>query len=339
MSQFNCKVTSEQDMLLLGNMYVVSRALHVIAEQKIADLFESDRPKSVEELIKQCPMSSIALKKLLRTLCPFGIFKENNDGTFSLEKVGQTLKSDHPSCMRDLLFCESCRWNSFGQMAQSMQTGKTGFFELYKEEYFEHIAKFPHLQAGFDSHMKAISAKEDPIIAEYLPLENKKKIIDIGGGKGGLIKAILEKYPDIIGGVFELPGVAEQDLESLSRQYRQRWEIFSGSFFNAFPFKSDALLLKRVLHDWDDASCVQILSHCREALEDSSSEVYVVESVLEGKEDPPLLRIFDLLLLTVFGGVERNVEEYASLFKKAGLRLKNTIFTHAGMSIMVGQKI
>jgi len=332
------KITSEQDMLLLGNIYVVSRALHVVAEQKIADFFEIDQPKSIEELAKQCSIPSVSLKKLLRVLCPFGIFKEHEDGTFSLERVGQILKSNHSSCMQELLLCEDARWNSFGQMSQSLKTRETGFSQLYKEEYFEHISKFPHLQAGFDNHMKAISAKEDPIIAKYLPLENKNKIIDVGGGKGGLIRAVLEKHPNILGGIFELPDIDKQNIDNLAKEYKKRFEFFSGSFFNSLPFRSDALILKRVLHDWDDAKCIKILSNCRESLKDNSSEIYVIESIITGKEDPSLLRIFDLLLLTVFGGIERNIEEYTSIFEKAGLYLKNIISRHSGLSIMICRK-
>lgn len=334
MDIFEHKITTENELLLLGNMYVVSRALHTITELKIPDLFEDNLPKSIGMLAKQCSMSPVALKKLLRVLCPFGIFKENDDGTFSLEKIGEVLKSSHPSGMRDLLFCEDCRWNSFGQMSQSLTTGETGFSKLYKQEYFDYIARHPHLQAGFDSHMKAVSAKEDLIFAKSLPLAQKKKVIDVGGGKGGLLSAILMKNPHILGGIFELPGVAKQEKDKLAQEFQGRIEIFSGSFFEALPFKSDGIILKRVLHDWDDAHCVQILSHCREALV-KDGEIYVVESLIKGQEDPPLLRIFDLLLLTVFGGIERNIEEYSSLFSQSKLKLKTIISTDSGMSILV----
>ncbi|MCH9608753.1 MAG: Multifunctional cyclase-dehydratase-3-O-methyl transferase TcmN [Chlamydiales bacterium] len=339
MNIFEHKVTTENELLLLGNMYVVSRALHTIAEQKIADLFEDNLPKSIDIVAKHCSMSPTVLKKLLRVLCPFGIFKENDDGTFSLEKIGEVLKSSHPSGMKDLLFCEDCRWNSFGQMSQSLTTGETGFSKLYKQEYFEYIAQYPHLQAGFDSHMKAVSAKEDPMIAESLPLEQKKKMIDVGGGKGGLLRAILIKNSHISGGMFELPGVAKQEIDKLAQEFQERIEVFSGSFFEALPFKSDGIILKRVLHDWDDAHCIQILSHCREALvEGEAGEIYVVESLVKGQEDSPLLRIFDLLLLTVFGGVERSIEEYSSLFSQSGLKLRNSISTDSGMSILVANR-
>lgn len=338
-SSFEHKISSEQELLLLGNIYVVSRALHVIVEQKIADLFDDNQPKSINELLKKCPISPLALKKLLRVLCPFGIFKEHEGETFSLEEIGQVLKSNHPSSMRDLLYCEVCRWNSFGQMSQSLKTGETGFSELYKEEYFDYIARHPLLQAGFDSHMKAVSAKEDPIIAKCLPLEKKKKVVDVGGGKGGLIKAILDLNTDIVGGIFELPGASEQEIRELSQNYRNRLEVYLGSFFDDLPFKSDGIILKRVLHDWDDVNCIQILTRCRDALISNTSEIYVIESLLEGKGDSPLLRIFDLLLFTVFGGRERSEKEYASLFCQGGLKLKNIISTQSGMSILVGSRI
>ncbi|MCH9633029.1 MAG: Multifunctional cyclase-dehydratase-3-O-methyl transferase TcmN [Chlamydiae bacterium] len=338
MSLSNYKISSEQDLRMLGNMFVVSRALHVIAEQKIADLFEGNQAKSVEELVKQQPMSATALRKILRVLCPFGIFKENADGTFSIEEIGQTLKSNHSSSMRDLLFCEDCRWNSFGQMSQTLQTGEAGFSKLYKQEYFDYISKHSNLQARFDDHMKAVSAKEDLIIAKYLPLENRDKIIDVGAGKGGLIRAMLEKHPEIVGGIFDLKDVVEQESKALSKKYGKRLEVFSGSFFDPLPFKSDGLILKRVLHDWDDASCIQILSRCREALSDSSAKIYVIESLVKGEEDPALFRIFDLLLLTVFGGVERSAEVYESLFSQAGLKTQKLISTNSEMSILVASK-
>lgn len=339
MTIFAQKITTENEMLLLGNMYVVSRALHTVTELKIPDLFEGRLPKSVEMLAKQCGMPQLSLKKLLRVLSPFGIFYENSDGTFCLEKVGEMLQSNHPSGMRNLLFCEDCRWNSFGQMSQSLTTGQTGFFALYKQEYFDYIALHPDFQAGFDSHMKAVSAKEDPVLAEFLPLGEKKKVIDVGGGRGGLLKAILLRNPHLSGGVFDLPGVATEEKHRLAQEFEGRIENFSGSFFEALPFSCEAIILKRVLHDWDDTRCVQILSHCRQALcETRSSEIYVIESLVKGREDPPLLRIFDLLLRTVFGGVERTVEDYVALFSQANLKLHKSISTDCGMSILVAKQ-
>ncbi len=330
------KIHTEKELLLLGNMYVVSRALHTVADQKIADLFEDNEPKSIDTLAKQCDIPPFALKKLLRVLCPFGIFKENDNDTFSLEKVGGLLKSKHPSRMRDLLFCEAGRWNSFGQMSQSLTTGETGFSKLYKEEYFDYIADRPHLQSGFDSHMKAVSAQEDPIIAEFLPLDHKQKVIDVGGGIGGLLSAILRKNPHIAARLFDLPSVAKQEKQKLAQEFKGRIEFFEGSFFEPLSFTSDAIILKRILHDWDDSHCIQILSHCRNALIDNGSgEIYVIEALVKGQQDSSLLRIFDLLLLTVFGGIERSIEDYTLLFSQSGLKLSRIIATDSELTILV----
>ncbi|MCH9625952.1 MAG: Mitomycin biosynthesis 6-O-methyltransferase [Chlamydiales bacterium] len=208
---------------------------------------------------------------------------------------------------------------------------------LYDTGYFDYIAKRPELQEGFDEHMRAVSAEEDPVVAASLPLGNKKHCVDIGGGKGGLLRAVLDYHSHIRGGVFDLPSVANVELANLSKQYQDRFEIFTGSFFETLPFSSDALILKRILHDWDDAQCVNLLSCCREALSEDG-ELYIVESVLKGKVDAPLMRIFDLLLLTVFGGIERTSEAYEALLASAGLRLKQVISTETAMSILVASR-
>ncbi len=336
MNQEKFKVTSAEELLLLGNVYVASRALHTVAQMKIADLFEG-KSESVESLAQKRGLSPLALKRILRVLSPFGIFNEDDDGSFSLTEIGCMLKSGHPSMMRNLLYCEDCRWNSFGQMSNTTKTGKTGFSKLYEKEYFEYISQIPELQEGFDRHMKAVSKNEDRVIAAKLPLQTRKQCTDIGCGKAGLLSAVLDCYPQIKGGAFELPGVAEEDIDKLSKKYQGRIEVFSGSFFDALPFCSDSIILKRILHDWDDERCVEILSRCREALTETG-EIYIVESILKGKQDPLLLRIFDLLLLTVFGGFERSLEEYKKILFKSGLKVQYIISTEVPMSVIVCSK-
>ena len=163
-------------------------------------------------------------------------------------------------------------------MAHTLKTGKESFSKLYQSSYFDYIAEYPKLQKRFDEHMEAVSTIEDPVVANHLPLSKKKQCIDIGGGKGGLIKAVLDCHPHIKGGVFELPNVSKEEINELSNQYGERFEAFRGSFFDSLTFKSDALILKRVLHDWDDKHCIEILSNMREALTEDG-ELYIVETL------------------------------------------------------------
>ncbi|MCH9610784.1 MAG: Multifunctional cyclase-dehydratase-3-O-methyl transferase TcmN [Chlamydiales bacterium] len=333
----NLIVSSSEDLLLLGNAYVASRALHIVADLRIADLFADDSPKSVETLSEKMSFCSVTLERIFRVLCPFGIFCEHENGTFSITDIGRQLQSDHPSKMRDRLFCEVCRWSGVGEMGYTLKTGSPGFLNHYQTGYFDYIAEKPELQKGFDEHMRAVSAEENPIIAQALPLKHKKCCVDVGGGEGGLVRAILDAHPHANSAVFDLPNVANEALTELSEQYKERFEVFTGSFFDALPFQSDALVLKRVLHDWDDAKSTAILSRCRDALTEDG-ELYIVESILTGKEDSSLLRLFDLLLRTVFGGIERKADAYESLLKQADLRLRKIIPTKTGMSILIATR-
>lgn len=330
-------VRSVEDLMALGYGYIAARALHIVGQECIADQFEGEQPRSIEELSKAIQASPVALRRLLRALCPYGIFKEHSDGTFSLMEAGRLLRSDHPSKARDLLFCEGCRWASFADLDHTLKTGEPGFQKHYGKGYFDYIAEDPNMQASFDAHMEAVSEREDPLIAKALPLQKKQSCVDVGGGKGGVIRALLELHPDLKCGRTDLPGVAKEEMEELSERFSGRFSAIEGSFFESLNFESETLILKRVLHDWGDEACVNILSRCKEALL-PGGELYIVETILQGHEDTLMIRLFDLLLLSVFGGFERTKAEYETLLGKAGLKLSSVIPTETSMAILVATR-
>jgi hypothetical protein len=160
----------------------------------------------------------------------------------------------------------------------------------------------------------------------------------VGGGHGSLLAAILQANPKLKGVLFDLPAVitsAQQDQQLTGKGIGERCTLETGNFFEAVPKGGDAYLMKRVLHDWDDERCVRILSNCC-AVMSEKGRVLVVESVIVTGNDPDRGKLIDIQMLVVSGGRERTREEFAALYRKAGLKLTRVLPTKCPLSIVEG---
>ena len=171
----------------------------------------------------------------------------------------------------------------------------------------------------------------DAVAAAY-DFRGMSTVVDVGGGHGILLAAILERHPHLSGTLFDLAhAVADEAPAALA----PRWTVAAGSFFERIP-SGDALVLKSVLHDWPDDQCVEILTTCRNALPEDGA-VLVVETVLDRPGHEVLAAFSDLNMLALPGGRERTEDEYAALFEAAGLRLARTVDTGTQMSVLEGR--
>ena len=144
-------------------------------------------------------------------------------------------------------------------------------------------------------------------------------LVDVGGGNGTLLAAILRHHPTLRGTVFDLPATAEAARTALaSAGLADRADVVGGSFFEPLPPGAGGYLLSAIVHDWDDASARTILSRCAEAAGQAGA-VFVVEKI--GADGASLRTGMDLRMLLYFGGKERSVDQLAALAAEAGLRL------------------
>jgi ubiquinone/menaquinone biosynthesis C-methylase UbiE len=325
-------VQTRDDLFLLGNLHIASRAIHIMADFPIAD-FLTDGPKSCKAIADQFDFDQTATGKLLRVLSSFGVLEENGNGSFSLTDAGHYLCHSHPESLKDLLFYDESRWSPFGRLERTLITGLPAFNELYEKPYFNHLEERPDLQKRFNRHMAAVSTYEDRVLAKELPLRQDDHFMDIGGGAGSLVLAALNQHKQATASLFDLPEV----IDNISGKLDHRITPVKGSFFEPINAKCDAAILKRVLHDWNDEECLKILHNAKNTLK-PGGKLLVIETVLQGAEDPPLTRLFDLFLLTLFGGGERSLQDYRDLFEKADLTLSGIINTDCSMSILEARK-
>lgn len=327
---------ARQKLTELACSHILSRAIHVAARMNLAD-YLMHGPCSVDELAIKAHANADALYRLLRLLASNGIFYEDEHGMFSLTALAQPLLSDHQQSLRSWLMYhdgDESRWRSYGHMDYSIQTGKPAFNYLYGQGYFDVIAQDNQKAVQFDEGMRNISQEENSQIVESYDFSPYKTIIDIGGGKGGLLSEILKNNSFAYGILYDLLHVMSSAQDYLSKQKLEgRYNCLPGSFFESINKGYDLYLLKRILHDWNDEDCVRILSNCRESMT-KKSKLLIIEAVIETGNTKDFAKDVDLAMLVLFGGKERTENEWKILLQKANLKLLHIYKTQSMLSIL-----
>jgi hypothetical protein len=310
-----------------------ARALWAAAELGVADHL-GDGPRPVAELAAATGADADALYRVLRLLAAHGVFHEHEDRAFSHTELSATLRDDHPLKARAAvrMIGSEPMWAGLGAMRATMTTGKPGWDVAIGEPIFDWLPKHPDQAGVFNDAMIGIHGGEVPAVAEAYPFAGT--VVDVGGGSGNMIATVLERHPAVQGVLFDLPHAAAEARARLhARGVESRCRVVPGSFFEGVPEGGDAYILSHIIHDWDEASCVRILEHCRKAKK-PGGKVLVVEMVVTPPNDPHPSKMLDIVMLTLPGGRERTPVEYAALFAKAGLTLTRVIPTMSPVSIV-----
>jgi len=325
-----CQVFSQ----LLGGAWS-TQGIYVAAELGIADLLVAGC-RSVGDLADATGSDPQALYRLLRALAGIGLFAEDAEGQFSLTPLAEPLRSDRPDSQRALAIMMGAEfYQAWGQLLFSVRTGGGGFREAYRAGFFEYMDRHPDRHRIYDEAMHGIhGAESEPILAAY-DFSRFHRIVDVGGGNGGLLTGILQKYPEPDGILFDLPAVAERARDGIEAvKLAGRCRVEGGDFFSAVPQGADCYLLRHILHDWQDGEALAILGNCRKAM-GPDGKILVVENLIPTGNEPHFGKWLDLMMLLV-DGKERTGEQYRHLLRAADLRLEEVVPTTAGVSILVG---
>ena len=222
-------------------------------------------------------------------------------------------------------------WAAWGHLGHSVRTGDNAFESLYGIDVWTHRERVPEQNAIFNANMAALSSLVAGAVADAYDFSGLSTVVDVGGGQGVLLEAVLAEHEHLTGTVFDQAhAVATAPTPGASDSVASRWAAASGSFFESVP-PADALILKAILHDWPDDRCVEILRTCARSLNDGGV-VLVVEMVLGRPGHEVDAAFSDLNMLVLPGGRERSEEEFAALFDAAGLRLTRVVHTrYAGV--------
>lgn len=310
-----------------------ARALWAAADAGVADHID-DAPRGVDDLAAATGSHAGALYRILRLLAACGVFEEHADRQFSHTEMSRTLRSDHPTRARAAVRVMGMPavWKGFGAIDASLATGGTGWDAAFGEPIFEWLGRHPAEASIFNDAMIGIHGGEQPAVADAYPFTGT--VIDVGGGSGNMIASVLKRHPAVRGVVFDLPHVvAEASARLKAEGLEGRGSVAAGSFFESVPGGGDAYILSHIVHDWDEAKCLQILGNVR-AAKRPDAKVLIIEMVLPAPNVMHPGKALDITMLTIAGGQERTEEEYRALLAKAGLRLTRVIPTMSPASIV-----
>jgi hypothetical protein len=305
--------------------FMATQSLHVAAKLRIADILSSG-PKTAHEVAEACSAQEYPLRRLMRYLTAIGTLTEDERGRFSCTTLGDLLRSDHPQSVRDLavMYGERFWWRSWGDLYETVKTGQPAFDRVHGEPFFAYLAHTPVDAAFFNAGMTSgTNVDVENIVAAY-DFSGMRRIVDVAGGHGALLRGILERCPDCTGVLCDLPSVIAGAGDLRQSAVAVRCELIPADIFQSVPPGGDAYILKRILHDWNDDEAVRILNSCRRAVV-RGGRVLVMELVVKASNQPDAAKWMDLNMLVMLTGRERTEAEYGDLYARAGFQLTRVI--------------
>ncbi len=323
--------------LIMG--FRATQIVSVAAQLGLADCLR-DGARSARQMATAVGADALALHRLLRALACLGVLAPTGDDSFELTPLGESLRSDRPQSLRGMaaLYGQPWLWQAYGALMHSVRTGQSAFDQVHGQPFFDFLADRPDEAAVFDDAMSTFSANEVQAIAQAYPeFESMQHVVDVGGGRGVLLHALLRRHAHLHGTLFDRESViAAAQQAPLDAAIAARLQCVAGDFFERVePAGADAYLLKSVIHDWDDAAASALLFACRAAMAEGRSRLLLIERLLpDDAATPSDAALFDINMLVTVGGKERSASEYAALLAGTELRMTRVLPTECGLSIV-----
>jgi O-methyltransferase len=229
---------------------------------------------------------------------------------------------------------------SAAELGASVKTGTSSFERVYGESFWDRMRRLPDEYEMFNRALADLRSDEHQRIAEAYDWSGVNTVVDVGGGAGSLLAAILETHPATRGVLIDQPEVRPDATRLLSaRGVADRCEFVGGSFFEPMATTGDVWAMCQVLHDWPDAECRAILSRCRKAMRETD-RLIVIEMLTVPGEPNPGLAVLDMMMLLYFGEArQRTVAEYSDLFRSTGLEYSRVVPTYSAFSIVEARPV
>jgi len=313
-------VPGERSLWELADL-VTPMALRVAATLRIADRI-AQGTNTAPALAAAAGADADAFERLLRHLVTAGVLSHGDAREYGVTPLGEALRDDHPSGLRERLDIEGAVGHAdlaFACLSHSIRTGESAFPLQFGRSFWDDLAANPARSASFDAQMGVDAAAWARDVVGAYDWGALGRLVDVGGGNGAMLIALLQAHPALRGTVFDLPATATTARAALAAAGLQaRGDAVGGSFFEPLPAGADGYLLSAILHDWPDAAALAILRRCAEAA-GAAGKVFVLEKI--GADGKSLQTAMDLRMLAFFGGKERGVAELAALGAEAGLKL------------------
>ena len=318
----------------LINSYRFSQAVSVATRLGIPDLLTSGE-KTAEQLAELVSVESGPLYQVLRASASCGVFEEDENGRFSNTPMSDCLRRDAQGPARILaLLLGEVHFAAFGKLMQTVQSGEPAFELALGQSFYEYIARHEELGRMFHSLMTKLFSAEVSAVMNAYDFAGAGRILDVGGGRGTVTRALLARFPTLRCGLFDQPTVVNRTWEEFTADgIIERCIIEAGSFFEAIPSGYNSYLLKHVLHNWTDDKCMAILKNVRRAI-GGNGRLLLLEYVVPSGNQPSSAKELDLLMLTTFVGKERSESEFEKLLTKTGFKLNRVLNSTTELNVL-----
>jgi ubiquinone/menaquinone biosynthesis C-methylase UbiE len=336
MTESSVAESTQQMMKILGGMWV-AKCVSAAAELGVADVIGDGR-KTTEEIAAATKTHAASLYRLLRALAGANVFREESKGVWTNTALSKVLRTGVPGSLR---YCAIAalgqeHYGAWGALTDCVRTGEAGVKHVYGMEIWDYYRANERHAKNFDQFMIDFSEGINDAFLKAYDFGGIKHLVDVGGGHGGVIAAILQKYPKLHGTLFDQPQVVAGAKRNLDLHgVASRCERVAGNFFESVPAGADAYFMKFILHDWDDAKSLTILNCIRRAI-DAKGKLIVADTVIPEGNSEDFSKLMDVNMLVMTGGIERTQKQFTELFAQAGFKLTRIVPTEAPLSLIEG---
>lgn len=322
------------DMAFLTRAFQLSRMIHVAAVLELAD-HVAQSPKPIATLALEVKAEPTMLLRLCRALAAFGIFSVDSDGNLS-----QTARSMHLRQTAAPTLYHAAQYEglphlaaSWARLEHSVRSGESAFEAEHKMTLFEYLKMHPNAAERFDAFMQNSPDDRHAAVAEAYDFSGSGLVVDIGGGNGALLAAILATNPHTRGLLFDQAHVASGAADVLGA-FAGRWQTATGSFFHSVPDTGDLYTMSQILHDWSGKECLKILSNLSHAMR-QGTRLLIIERLLETEpgRSNPMIYLADINMMVNLQGRERTLEEFTDLLTQTGFSAPLVIRTRSSFCI------
>ncbi|MFN8555577.1 MAG: methyltransferase, partial [Candidatus Obscuribacterales bacterium] len=320
----------------LAHGFIVSSALSAAIRLNLAETI-GDESISIDALASKTGTDPDALNRLLRLLASLEIFVQTGDKTYANNEASNSLRGDKAESQRGFVefITDPFHFTYYADIVPTIRTGRPAPEIATGKNIFELLAGDPVEQTRFDNAMTDLSKAGVHAVLEAYDFININHLVDVAGGHGKLLTAILTQYPQLKGTLFDQPHVAAGAAAHIKDVgLESRCGTAGGDFFKEVP-QADAYIMKHIIHDWDDERASLILKNCRAGLaRNGSGKLLLVEMILPETAQPHPSVFLDVEMLVLPGGRERTEQEYRDLLERTGFRLTRVIPTKSPWCIL-----
>jgi hypothetical protein len=327
----------QQIVLQAGLGYIVSACVGIAAKLNIPDAIAAGS-NTLSELASRTKTKPEMLFRLLRVLEMAGLVSRDSVTSYSLTASGCLLCSSEPNSMGDLVewIADPLHFQIYSHLRYSFESGEPTFEHVYGEPCFQWMNRPENADETcvFQKAMVSFSRICVPAFLDAYDFSQFDTMVDLGGGLGGVIRAILHSTPRLRGIIADMPFLESDARQAITAdKLSDRCEFVGCDFFASVPVACDAYFMKHILHDWDDAKATQILRNIRSVIP-AHGKLIVADAVLDDGPAPHPAKLIDIEMIAFPGGKERTEAEFRSLFAETGFKLTRVIQNQSPLALI-----